>query len=521
MSLMTADLSNQIPTVLLMLGIICLIGIFGNILVIIVYALKHDRLTATLFILVLAISDFLACVTLIPGTMLIEYLEWNIDSSFLCKFYYFINNTFIPFSSLLIICIAFDRYFCLCHPFKNILTRQRAKLVILILIFICLILGFSSTFTVRVEKIHFENINNNGNHENQYIIKSMNHTHTLISFDQNLNFSWNSYHDKEEKFECTEIIKLNHTMIDKVLYQIIQKSQTCSYILCIISVVTLYVLIYRSVSKVFKKRLELKGVRKGDKRHFNNTGAQNNNNSLVSNNTPQAKKYFFTRKLKISSNQRDKTPPSKYNFSSSKLVTSQNFPNSDEPVNNRILPSKSSQNIQQFDCGKILIKNEIQEDEKTTSLETQQQSDNQSDQLNLLKKYLSPNLHENNKTVDAQPVNTEITHTVPLNCNSHLLASEEKTRRSMKTIKDNIAFQNLKTAAMLFVVAVVYIVTFIPAMLMAIQYVPLYLPIFYLYYINNAINPIIYGFMNPNFRADIRVLICRKLKCTRSNFTGK
>uniref|UniRef100_A0A094ZJF0 Orexin receptor type 2 n=1 Tax=Schistosoma haematobium TaxID=6185 RepID=A0A094ZJF0_SCHHA len=247
MSLMTADLSNQIPTVLIMLGIICLIGIFGNTLVIIVYSLKQDRLTATLFILILAISDFLACITLIPGTMIIEYVEWNIDSTFLCKFYYFINNTFIPFSSLLISCIAFDRYFCLCHPFKNILTRERAKRVILILIFICIILGFSSTFTVRVEQVHFDtNIinNNDNNNNNRHSNKTIDYNST-IKFD----YSFNSYY-KSEKFECTEILKLNHTMIETVLYQIVQKSQTCSYILCILCVVTLYILIYRSVSKV-------------------------------------------------------------------------------------------------------------------------------------------------------------------------------------------------------------------------------------------------------------------------------
>lgn len=243
---MTADLSNQIPTVLIMLGIICLIGIFGNTLVIIVYSLKQDRLTATLFILILAISDFLACITLIPGTMIIEYVEWNIDSTFLCKFYYFINNTFIPFSSLLISCIAFDRYFCLCHPFKNILTRERAKRVILILIFICIILGFSSTFTVRVEQVHFDTniINNNNNNDNRHSNKTIDYNST-IKFD----YSFNSYY-KSEKFECTEILKLNHTMIETVLYQIVQKSQTCSYILCILCVVTLYILIYRSVSKV-------------------------------------------------------------------------------------------------------------------------------------------------------------------------------------------------------------------------------------------------------------------------------
>ncbi|CAH8842433.1 unnamed protein product [Trichobilharzia szidati] len=265
MSLMTANLSSQIPTVLFMLGIICIIGILGNILVIIVYALKHDRLTATLFILVLAISDFLACVTLIPGTMIIEYLEWNIDSTFLCKFYYFINNSFIPFSSLLISCIAFDRYFCLCHPFKNILTRECAKRVIFSLICICLLLGFSSTFTVRVERsrpeqdaMHdYKNDNNDGgnitfmqnnNNNNNNSTTPVTTLYLLTSYS-NISIDL-SNPIGDEKYECTEITRLNHTMIEDVLYKIVQKFQTCSYILCIICVVTLYVLIYRSVSKV-------------------------------------------------------------------------------------------------------------------------------------------------------------------------------------------------------------------------------------------------------------------------------
>lgn len=81
-----------------------------------------------------------------------------------------------------------------------------------------------------------------------------------------------------------------------------------------------------------------------------------------------------------------------------------------------------------------------------------------------------------------------------------------------RSMKDARSFQNLKTAIMLFVVAVVYIITFLPAMLMVNQHVPMYLPVLYLYYTNNAANPIIYGFMNPNFQADIKSLFLKS--CT-------
>ncbi|TNN14460.1 Orexin receptor type 2 [Schistosoma japonicum] len=492
MSLMTADLSNQIPTVLIMLGIICFIGIFGNILVIIVYSLKHDRLTATLFILVLASSDLLACVTLIPGTMIIEYLEWNIDSTFLCKFYYFINNTFIPFSSLLISCIAFDRYFCLCHPFKNILTRQKAKYVILILIFICSILGFSSTFTVRVEQVNFDNKFNNNNN-NVTIV----HNSTITLYIENKDYIINSYY-KNAKFECTEIMKLNHTMIERVLYQIVQKSQTSSYILCILCVVTLYILIYRSVSKVFKKRLELKGVKRGNEKPTDNTTQYNKQN----NNKFNLRNHFNFRSTKHSS-------PVKL------IVTNQEntIHYSENTTNNNNLSSslkciETTKNLPFISYNT----NKIKSTEQSTNLkETQQQQQNHLKQQSI-RSNSSISINGSN-LMNTQHLDSVINQPIALNYQHCLMTNEEKYRRSMKTIKDNIAFQNLKTAAMLFVVAVVYIVTFIPAMLMAIQYVPLYLPIFYLYYINNAINPIIYGFMNPNFRADIHLLICQKFQC--------
>lgn len=81
---------------------------------------------------------------------------------------------------------------------------------------------------------------------------------------------------------------------------------------------------------------------------------------------------------------------------------------------------------------------------------------------------------------------------------------QQNRRISLRGFKGNFVLQNMKTAATLFVVAIVYIIALIPAMLMAIGVIGMYLPIFYMYYVNNAINPIIYCFMNPTFREDVQ-----------------
>jgi len=49
---------------------------------------------------------------------------------------------------------------------------------------------------------------------------------------------------------------------------------------------------------------------------------------------------------------------------------------------------------------------------------------------------------------------------------------------------------------MLFVVTVVFVVTFLPAFLMVLKLVPYNIIVFYFYFANNVANPVIYSFMN-------------------------
>ena len=70
--------------------------------------------------------------------------------------------------------------------------------------------------------------------------------------------------------------------------------------------------------------------------------------------------------------------------------------------------------------------------------------------------------------------------------------------------KDRNRIANLRTAAMLFVVTLVFIVTYLPALSMALYWIDHHPVVFYMYFANNVANPIIYSFMNKNFRDDLR-----------------
>jgi len=76
--------------------------------------------------------------------------------------------------------------------------------------------------------------------------------------------------------------------------------------------------------------------------------------------------------------------------------------------------------------------------------------------------------------------------------------SEAKTtqKRSPRLKSESTLVANLRTAVMLFVVTVVFVITFLPAFLMALKLIPYNIVVFYFYFANNVANPFIYSFMN-------------------------
>lgn len=353
MSTMTKELANQIPTTIGILIVISLIGSIGNILVLIIYSQKRDKSTANQFIKTLAMSDCIVCLLIIPYTIYIEFNDWKISIDMICKCYYFLNNTSIPFGSLLITLIAVDRYLCICYPFLSLMTLKRSKICVVIFFMLSLISGVLSVFQVKVFTV----------------VKNVPDSN-LTTFQS----------------ECIDVTRYqNATKYEQIFFSIVQKYQLVSYATCICVVICLYVLIYRSVLAAARKKARLKGLSKSTSCFL-------------------CQKFRYSRSLK--------------------------YTNSEKNTIETEVPCQTNEELSRP----------------------------------------GPSMNE--------------------------IAIKKK-------FKETILMQNFKTALMLFVVALTYIVTFLPACLMVNGVMILYLPVFYMYYINNAANPIIYGFMNKNFREDV------------------
>ncbi|XP_076451218.1 uncharacterized protein LOC143287158 [Babylonia areolata] len=75
--------------------------------------------------------------------------------------------------------------------------------------------------------------------------------------------------------------------------------------------------------------------------------------------------------------------------------------------------------------------------------------------------------------------------------------------------RDRNLYANIKTAMMLFVVTLVFIVAFAPSCFIAHGIIPMQLNVFYMYFAYNVANPFIYAFMNQSFREDLKKLLKR------------
>ena len=95
---------------MVIVDVLSLVGAIGNALVIYVFVGQKQQRTSTIFILTLACTDFMTSLVTVPYTIAIELLKFKVQYDVVCKIYQFLLTSTIPFSALIMVTIAFDRY---------------------------------------------------------------------------------------------------------------------------------------------------------------------------------------------------------------------------------------------------------------------------------------------------------------------------------------------------------------------------------------------------------------------------
>ncbi|CAH8542415.1 unnamed protein product [Schistosoma rodhaini] len=344
--------------------------------------------TPTFFILVLACVDLMVCCFVVPLTFYMEYIHLQPSTDIWCKAHAFLNICNIMFSSLLIIAIALERYLTICHPLRRILTMKRAKYLTLSLAIFCIVYG---------------------------ILGALHHSLGVTK-------------DEPDIQQCCDTPEIsNVTYIQILTYDILQKGNTASFILSILSVIILYSLILRVVIK-----------------------------------THRAQRY---------------SP-----------MVSNNIPYKTVIMNHSNINQKS-----------IMSSNDLNNNNQDTTYNTTYNNNNIE--------------HSTNPPPPSTPSQHHRDH-------RKSITNRIKMNISIKNITESTLWREIRSASVLFVIAVVYIIVFTPALLTANKLIKFNLLAYNTYYLNNMSNPLIYCFMSNAFRKKLKILFfnsIRSCKCYHNN----
>ncbi|XP_061197653.1 cholecystokinin receptor type A-like [Saccostrea echinata] len=390
-----------------MLIVFSVIGVAGNALVLYGFFMLKPKMTSTIFILTLAGIDFTSCLVTIPATAAMELVVFRVPYDPLCKAYHFLVTTTIPFSAFVMVAIAVDRYYCICKPFIQIMTKFRAKIIVFSLSILALIIGFVSclNFGLVEQRTHKNETN---------MTLELQATIELLGPDDPVVLAL-----KEKYFPSPVFLCGNPRMLGETFYTVYNTIYASIYATCGIVVIILYVVIY----------------------HFILTRRQ--------------------RRLRTES----------------------------------------------FPCC-TFSKTQLGESEHTDFIYVSQETQNTcvTDEAEKDANLNSPMLKPNNELQGSQA--TTLNNEPPPKSRQKKKKNHRKSdaTSTFRLKQERIRVNNIKTALMLSVVALVFIAAFLPAWLMKLKVVPFNTILFYMYFIYNVANPFIYAFMNPDFRQKMAIV---------------
>lgn len=100
------------------------LGVIGNLAVLCVYGFKSQIQVAMYFVITLALVDFLTCALVIPGQLCkLWFVKFPSDAA--CKLLDTARSALIPISSLLLLGIAIERYMLICRPLNRVMLRKK------------------------------------------------------------------------------------------------------------------------------------------------------------------------------------------------------------------------------------------------------------------------------------------------------------------------------------------------------------------------------------------------------------
>ncbi|XP_060573820.1 uncharacterized protein LOC132731626 [Ruditapes philippinarum] len=110
------NLTMVVLPVTIFIGIEAFIGLFGNILILLIYTKRYERSNFRYFVLSMAVIDLTSCLTTLPGEIFSQMNWYTYKYDWICRVKSYINVQTAWGSASILLLLAFDRYRKICKP---------------------------------------------------------------------------------------------------------------------------------------------------------------------------------------------------------------------------------------------------------------------------------------------------------------------------------------------------------------------------------------------------------------------
>lgn len=165
------NMVNAVLPVTVFVAIEAVLGFVGNIMVIYVFLFHYKHCNFRYFVLSLAFTDLLSCMTTVPGEVLTQLNWYAYPYPVVCKIKSFFNIFTVSSEAFALVIIAIDRYLKVCWPFGVQISQRNARFLVLVLYLMATLLAFPVSLLW-------------GTHTEQETHKGMNITVTICEKDQ-------------------------------------------------------------------------------------------------------------------------------------------------------------------------------------------------------------------------------------------------------------------------------------------------------------------------------------------------
>ncbi|KAL3887919.1 hypothetical protein ACJMK2_000304 [Sinanodonta woodiana] len=439
---MNDDISIVLIPVFIYMGVLMLTGFVGNTLVCYFYGYRTKTNPTTCFIVVLAVFDVMNCIISMPLEIVDIRFFYFFPDVIACKVLRTISYVCTVSSGTILIAIATERYRKICLPFKKQITVLQAKFICVISTLIAIVISWPSIVLYSVVPVDVP----------------VPGSETIQAYD------------------CTTV-KVESLRIYLLAFSAIQ---FLLFIISCITLIVLYVLIYKQLIRVKKNR--------------NRFMSPNDNNASLS---TLSTRVMERNVLEMEQN-------------TQKVVTKVQTMDEKMKTETSILKATST-HVDQDKSGYNEEREMIVESEGKASIISPQEKNRDA-------------LEKSGKTMERISCNKSSSFTKALN--STRIVSHLAQRKSKDTNSD-------KYTTIMLLITVVFIVSFLPYLCLSMwqnfskDYVvnrmsDLQIVFFSIgirsYFLNSVLNPFIYGFFNLKFREFIASVF---FGCFRVNPKGE